>query len=130
MTASNPVLLEARDLGFSYPSGGPVIRGASLTLERGAAGAIIGANGCGKSTLIRLLARVLIPSGGDIEFDGAPLDSIDSRKLAKQIAYVPQNNPEDISFYSNGSCSDRPQPLRAALPFREPPGCGTSGAGA
>ena len=98
MTASPAVLFEARDLHFSYAPTKPVIRGASLTLRRGAMGALIGPNGCGKSTMIRLLARLLAPSSGRIEFDGATLASIDRRALAKEIAYVPQNTARTFPF--------------------------------
>jgi iron complex transport system ATP-binding protein len=82
-------ILEARSLNFGYGTT-PVVIDVSLTLPRGAVGALIGANGSGKSTLIRLLAGLLAPSRGQVVFAGVPLASIALRDRAKRIAYVPQ----------------------------------------
>jgi cobalamin transport system ATP-binding protein len=95
---SGDALVEALGLRFSYATGRPVICGASLALRAGAMGALIGPNGCGKSTLIRLLARLLVPSLGDIQFGGIPLSSINQRVLAKQIGYVPQTTSRTFPF--------------------------------
>src|SRR5205807_7988134 len=56
----------------------------------GALCALIGANGCGKSTLIRLFAGLLAPSQGEVLFGGVRLRSLARREAAKRIAYVPQ----------------------------------------
>jgi iron complex transport system ATP-binding protein len=98
MTDMQNVFLEARHLEFSYAPTKPVIFGASLTLLRGKMGAMIGPNGCGKSTMIRLLTGLLIPSSGRIEFDGRSLASIDRHVLAKKIAYVPQSTSRTFPF--------------------------------
>lgn len=86
--ALNPIL-EARAAEFAYASAA-VIRGVSLAAERGKLSALIGPNGCGKSTLIRMFAGLLAPAHGEILFDGARLGSIPRRDAAKRIAYVPQ----------------------------------------
>jgi iron complex transport system ATP-binding protein len=91
-------LLEARSLDFGYSAKRPVIRRASLALPPGTVGAIIGPNGCGKSTLIRLLAGILTPSSGSILFRGEPLASIEGRTLARSIAYVPQSTSITFPF--------------------------------
>ncbi|MBA2504128.1 MAG: ABC transporter ATP-binding protein [Pyrinomonadaceae bacterium] len=86
-------LLEARALHFAYPAAknaADVVRGASLAIGRGCLAALIGANGSGKSSLVRLLAGILKPQSGEIFFDGVPLSAIDPRGRAKRIAYVPQ----------------------------------------
>lgn len=84
------LLLEARGAEFSYAAGPPVIRGVSLGVSRGKLSAVIGPNGCGKSTLVRLFAGLLAPARGEILFDGVPLRSMPRRDAARRIAYVPQ----------------------------------------
>ncbi|HZG51069.1 MAG TPA: ABC transporter ATP-binding protein [Pyrinomonadaceae bacterium] len=85
------VLLEARELYFAYAPGLPeVVRGASLALRRGLLAALIGANGSGKSSLIRLLGGIARPSRGEVRFDGQPFRSLEPRARARRIAYVPQ----------------------------------------
>jgi iron complex transport system ATP-binding protein len=59
-------------------------------VSRGKLSALIGPNGCGKSTLVRLFAGLLTPARGEILFDEASLRSIPRREAAKRIAYVPQ----------------------------------------
>ena len=83
-------ILEARAAEFSYAAGPPVIRGVSMGVSRGKLSALIGPNGCGKSTLVRLFAGLLMPARGEILFDGVPLRSIPRREAARRIAYVPQ----------------------------------------
>ncbi|MBZ5578916.1 MAG: ABC transporter ATP-binding protein [Acidobacteriia bacterium] len=83
-------MFEARNAEFAYATAAPVIRGVTLAAGRGQLSALIGPNGCGKSTLIRLFAGLLTPARGEIRFDGARLDTIPRREAAKRIAYVPQ----------------------------------------
>jgi iron complex transport system ATP-binding protein len=90
-SAGGQALLEARGLRFAYAAGLPeVVCDASLALRRGALAALIGANGSGKSSLIRLLAGLLTPTRGEVLFDGTPLRAIEARQRARRIAYVPQ----------------------------------------
>ena len=88
---SGDVLIEARDVRFHYGAGLPeVVRGASLRLRRGTLAALIGANGSGKSSLVRLLCGLREPTAGEVLFMGRPLSSIEPRARARRIAYVPQ----------------------------------------
>jgi iron complex transport system ATP-binding protein len=91
-------LIEVREARFAYPSGPPVIQGVSLSLERGAMAALIGPNGCGKSTLIRLMAGLLKPSAGEILLDGRPLNAAGSIERTRKIAYVPQATARAFPF--------------------------------
>lgn len=90
--------LQARDVRFGYSPGAPVIHGISLGLERGSMGALIGPNGCGKSTMIRLLAGILAPSAGEVLLAGLPIASMESRARTRQMAYVPQTVSRAFPF--------------------------------
>ncbi len=69
-SAERPLLLIDR-LRVGYPGGAaPVIDGASLTLERGEIGCIVGSSGCGKTTLLRAIAGFISVEEGTIEIAG------------------------------------------------------------
>ncbi len=91
-------MIEVRGARFAYPSGPPVIRGVALTLERGAMAAMIGPNGCGKSTLVRLMAGLLKPSDGQILLEGHPLNAPGAMERTRKIAYVPQATARAFPF--------------------------------
>lgn len=91
-------VLEAQDLQFGYVPERPVVASASLRLEKGAMAAIIGSNGCGKSTLIRLLAGLMQPQSGQVLYSGVPLSRIDRKQFARNVAYVPQNTSRAFPF--------------------------------
>jgi iron complex transport system ATP-binding protein len=84
-------LLEARGVSFAYGAGLPeVLCGATLAVGRGRLSALVGANGSGKSSLVRVLAGLLRPARGEVLFGGVPLREIEPRALARRVAYVPQ----------------------------------------
>jgi iron complex transport system ATP-binding protein len=91
-------LLEGCDLQFSYETGRPTIANVSIEIQSAAMTAIIGANGCGKSTLIRLLGGMLTPLAGTVSYRGLPLRQQDRRNLARKLAYVPQNSSRTFPF--------------------------------
>jgi branched-chain amino acid transport system ATP-binding protein len=67
------------------------IRELSLTLAAGTIGSIIGSNGAGKSTTLRAVSGLVRSSGGEIWFDGARIDRLDSKSIvARGIAHVPE----------------------------------------
>jgi len=96
-SSTTGALSQARDVSFSYSSL-PAVVDVSLSVPRGAMGALIGANGSGKSTLIRLLAGLLAPGIGEVIFDGASLSTVHPRARAKRIAYVPQSTSNVFPF--------------------------------
>lgn len=82
MTSDTNPVIDAKDVSFSYPSArglGPVLEHVSLTVAPGEFVVLIGANGTGKSTLLRLVAGLLMPDAGRIEVDGSPLTGPDPR---------------------------------------------------
>jgi zinc transport system ATP-binding protein len=83
-----PSLVEISGLDFAFDSQ-PVLEGINLVVERGTTLGLIGPNGGGKTTLIRLLLGLLQPSAGTIRIDGlAPKQAIRRGDL---VGYLPQN---------------------------------------
>ena len=92
------VLVEARDITFTYDNKQFVLKQTSLQIEEGRLVGLIGANGSGKSTLVRLLAGLLHPTSGKVYFGGQSLMGISKQCLARSLAYVPQINPMFFPF--------------------------------
>lgn len=69
-----PPILEARGLGFGYRGGAAALRDLDLRIERGRRLALLGANGCGKTTLLLHLNGTLQPHAGELRLDGQPVD--------------------------------------------------------
>ncbi|MDO5093564.1 MAG: ABC transporter ATP-binding protein [Propionibacteriaceae bacterium] len=84
----NP-LLEAQALSVSYGDG-DIVRDVDLAIPDGGFTTIVGPNACGKSTLLRALARLLPPSQGRVLLDGQPISSLPSRQMARRLALLPQ----------------------------------------
>jgi subfamily B ATP-binding cassette protein MsbA len=89
--------LEFNNVTFAYPPGtgathrGPVLKHLSLRVQAGEVVAIVGANGCGKSTLVNLLPRFYDCDSGDIRIDGVPINSVKLADLRGQIGLVTQD---------------------------------------
>ena len=81
--------LRARDLSLAY-DGVPVVSGLDLAVPPGGITAVVGANACGKSTLLRAMARLLAPREGAVHLDGRALRSIPTRELAQRLGILPQ----------------------------------------
>lgn len=84
-----------RDVHFGYGAE-PILRGISFEVAPGATVAVVGATGSGKSTLIKLLARLYEIDAGAIEFFGAPLHAMPLATLRRQVAVVSQ----DVMLFS------------------------------
>lgn len=91
-------VFEIADLSFSYGDN-HVIRDLSVNISEGKITTLIGANGCGKSTLFNLITKNLKPRSGTIKLGGTDISAIKLRDYAKQVAIVHQYNtaPDDIS---------------------------------
>ena len=79
-----------------------VLRGIDLTVEAGTCVGILGANGCGKSTMLSILAGVQSADGGQFLCDGVDLLK-DYKKRTALVGYVPQGTPliEELSAKDN-----------------------------
>lgn len=83
-------MLSVRDLHVSY-DGHPVLRGVSLAARAGEVVAVVGPNGCGKTTLIRAITRVVPWERGEVLAGEVPVRYLRQRELARLVAVVPQN---------------------------------------
>jgi ATP-binding cassette subfamily B protein len=84
--------LELRDLSFEYQPGRPVLHKLNLRVEAGQTLALVGHTGSGKSTIVNLVAKLLLPSSGQLFIDGREIHTITSASLHSQIACVAQEN--------------------------------------
>lgn len=83
-------MLAATDLSFAYGDQ-RVLWDVSLSVPAGGMVGVLGPNGCGKTTLLRLLAGALTPTSGTIALDGRPIATLDRRSIARRVAVVPQH---------------------------------------
>jgi ABC-type multidrug transport system fused ATPase/permease subunit len=80
------------DVGFTYPSGGaPVYDHLDLTIPAGKSLAIVGRNGVGKTTLVKLLCRLYDPTSGAITVDGRDLRTFDVAAWRERVSVVFQD---------------------------------------
>ena len=82
--------IEFDDVGFSYNGRDPVLKGLSLEVRHGETIALVGPNGCGKSTLMNLLPRFWDVQSGAIRVDGHDIRDVQVRSLRSQIGMVIQ----------------------------------------
>jgi iron complex transport system ATP-binding protein len=82
------VIAEVRGLSFSYGDRA-VLSDVSFTLEEGTVLGVVGPNGCGKTTLIKCLDRILEPRG-TVKIRGRGIADYHGNELARTVAYVPQ----------------------------------------
>ena len=85
--------IEVKDLTFAYSEEyGQVIKGIDLTIEKGSYTAVLGHNGCGKSTLAKLLCGMIEPTGGTVTIDGIDVsDEEKSFDVRRKVGIVFQN---------------------------------------
>ncbi|WP_110181094.1 ABC transporter ATP-binding protein [Nocardioides solisilvae] len=89
--------LQAHDLTLGYADR-TVSAGLSLAVPDRAFTAIVGANACGKSTMLRALVRLLQPRAGRVELDGTDVRRLRPRAVARELGFLPQGlvPPEGI----------------------------------
>ncbi len=92
--APAPVAVEWKNVSFRYPGTGgtPVLQNVNLEVKRGETLAIIGATGCGKSTLVSMIPRFYDATEGTVEIDGVPIKECDLHALRQKIGYVLQKS--------------------------------------
>jgi iron complex transport system ATP-binding protein len=96
---TRPLALSAEHVSFRYSRHERlVLDDVSASVQRGSIVGLLGPNGSGKTTFLRLLAGTLTPLSGEIAIDGTPVDAISRRELAQRIAIVPQETHSTFDF--------------------------------
>ena len=97
-------LVEFAGVAFGYPrpalsrEGGFSLTDVSFVIEPGEIFGVIGPNSAGKTTLLRLLTRVVSADRGEIRLAGRPIAPMAHAELARQVAVVPQDTPRPFPF--------------------------------
>ena len=90
------------DVEFAYPvpdaqadkqNTRPILRGMTFNVKEGTTVAFVGASGCGKSTILRLLYRFYEPDAGGVNLGGTDIRDLTAESVRKSIAVVPQDTP-------------------------------------
>ena len=96
MSGSSPLRAEGVTLAYD---GNVVTRDLSVAIPPGGFTAIVGPNACGKSTLLRALVRMLKPRAGSVLLDGAQIQSLPTKQVARRLGLLPQSStaPDGIT---------------------------------
>ena len=90
-------MIEVRDLNFSFGKK-PILKNINLKVESGEKVIIIGPNGCGKTTLLRLISGYLFPSSGEILLKNKNIEEYKIKERAKILAMINQSGKTPFNF--------------------------------
>ena len=90
-------MMETRSIFFRYHEDW-VLQDVSLRIQKGEFIGVIGPNGSGKTSLLKILYRLLIPQRGEVFWEGIPLRKMERAEIAKKIAVVPQETHSLFPF--------------------------------
>jgi len=96
-----PIDIRFEGVSFAYPDGPPVLRGVDLEIPAKTRVAVVGETGAGKTTLAKLLTRLMDPTTGRVLLSGVPLDRITFACLRARVVMVPQDG-----FLFDGTVAD------------------------
>ena len=88
-------MLEFRNVSFSYEAGAPVVENLSFSIGKGEAVGLIGANGAGKSTIMKLMLG-LLQGQGEIFVDGLPVNRQNLAAVRKKVGFVLQDSDNQM----------------------------------
>ncbi len=85
----DPAALATQNLSLSYERT-QIVQDLSFGIPRGEIAVLVGPNGCGKSTILRGLARLLKPQTGTVLLDGSDIHRLSTRSIAQNLGILPQ----------------------------------------
>ncbi len=97
-SASEPNILELSNVSYSYRKQDPLISSLSLSVGQGEFIGLLGANGSGKSTILKLGSGILRPHSGEVLLWSKPMRTYRNRDRAKLISYLPQTLDITVPF--------------------------------
>jgi len=100
-TSGQPLAFDVRELSFRYdlsPERGWALKNFHCSIEAGTIVGVIGPNGSGKTSLLKLLLGLLRPESGAVHLFGQDLRTLSPAKIAQQIAFVPQETSQVFPF--------------------------------
>jgi ATP-binding cassette subfamily B protein len=86
----NPVVIDFEEVGFAYPGGAAVLHDVDLRVEPNTRLAVVGETGSGKTTMAKLLTRLMDPTSGTVRLDGVDLRDVPFASLRARVVLVPQ----------------------------------------
>ena len=89
-------MIQFEHVSFSYEPDRPVLTDVSFTISDGESVGLIGANGAGKSTIMKLILGLITPSGGAISVDGIPVGKETLREIRRKLGFVLQDSDNQM----------------------------------
>jgi iron complex transport system ATP-binding protein len=92
------IATESLSIGYGN---GDIVSDLSINIPKGKITSLIGANGCGKSTILKTIARIQKASNGQIYLDGKAISQLSTKEVAKKMAILPQSPdaPSGMTVY-------------------------------
>ncbi|ROP63972.1 ABC transporter ATP-binding protein [Curtobacterium sp. PhB115] len=85
-------MIEFRSVRKTYPDGTTAVDDFDLVIPSRTTTVFVGSSGCGKTTLLRMINRMVDPTSGSVQIDGSDVAGVDPVKLRRSIGYVMQNS--------------------------------------
>ena len=90
-------MIKLQDIKLNYGKR-EILRGLDATFADGRITAVMGPNGCGKTTLLRIIGGLLEPTAGQVFIDGQKVGDYTAKALAQKVAFVRQHAQTDFDF--------------------------------
>ena len=89
-------MIQLDKVSFSYEPGRPILQDLSLHIHKGESVGLIGANGAGKSTILKLMLGLLTPQSGTVRVDGLDMNKENIATIRRKLGFVLQNSDNQL----------------------------------
>src|SRR6188472_999508 len=94
--------IEFRQVSFGFSGQTPILNGFTLTVDAGETVALVGASGAGKTTVLKLVNRLVLPDAGEVRVQGRDTREWDPIRLRRSVGYVIQ----DVGLFPHMTVAD------------------------